>query len=416
MFVGVVATPWLIELIAPGFTGAKRERTISIVRILFPGAGLLVLSAWCLGVLNSHHKFLLSYAAPIVWSAAMVIALVWFGSRTDLPRLVEILAWSSVVGSALQLAVQIPSVLRAAPDLVFTFDTASDEVRTIVRNFVPAFVGRGAVQISAFVDAILASLLPTGAVAALANAQTLYTLPVSLFGMAISAAELPAMARTVGTDSDGHAALVRRPYSAHRQQWFIVPSAMAFLAPGDVVAAALLQTGRFRHADCTASGASSLARRSGSRRRSGVVRPPTTHSATRGTPVRYAIVRVVLTTVLGYLAAIPLPRLLGIDLLWGAAGLTASAGIAGWVEMLLLRRTLNARIGRTGLPTAYVAQLWVAAAIGAAVAWGSKLALPPLHPMLAAVAILGPYGLVFFAVTVAFGIPEARSLLSRLRR
>ena len=57
---GVVATPWLIELIAPGFTGAKRELTISVVRILFPGAGLLVLSAWCLGVLNSHNKFLLS--------------------------------------------------------------------------------------------------------------------------------------------------------------------------------------------------------------------------------------------------------------------------------------------------------------------------------------------------------------------
>ncbi len=419
VLVGVVATPWLIELIAPGFTGAKRELTISVVRILFPGAGLLVLSAWCLGVLNSHHKFLLSYAAPIVWSAAMIVALVWFGSRTDLPRLVEILAWSSVVGSALQLAVQIPSVLRAAPDLVFAFDIASAEVRTIVRNFVPVFFSRGVVQVSAYIDTLLASLLPTGAPAGLTNAQTLYTLPISLFGMAISAAELPAMARAVGTDRDGHAALVRRLDAGLRQiAFFVVPSAMAFLALGDVVAAALLQTGRFRHADAlyiwgilagSAIGllASTLGRLYAS-----------TYYALRDTrtPVRYAIVRVVLTTVLGYLAAIPLPKLLGLDLLWGAAGLTASAGIAGWVEMLLLRRTLNARIGRTGLPSAYVAQLWVAAAIGAAVAWGSKLALPPLHPMLAAVAILGPYGLVFFAVTAAFGIPEARSLLSRFRR
>src|SRR5258707_30182 len=61
--VGVLVTPWLIDAIAPGFHGAKRDLTISLVRILFPGAGLLVLSAWCLGILNSHRKLFLSYAA-----------------------------------------------------------------------------------------------------------------------------------------------------------------------------------------------------------------------------------------------------------------------------------------------------------------------------------------------------------------
>ena len=67
-------------------------------------------------------------------------------------------------------------------------------MRTIVRNFFPAFFSRGVVQLSAYVDTLLASLLPIGAVAGLTNAQTLYTLPVSLFGMSVSAAELPAMA------------------------------------------------------------------------------------------------------------------------------------------------------------------------------------------------------------------------------
>src|SRR5213075_1839742 len=66
------------------------------------------------------------------------------------------------------------------------------------------------------------------------------------------------------------------------------------------------------------------------------------------TPLRYALIRVVLTTVFGYLCALPLPRALGISTVWGAVGLTASAGIAGWVEMLMLRRTLNSRIGHTG--------------------------------------------------------------------
>ena len=76
VLVGVFATPFLIDAIAPGFTGEKRDLTIQIVRVLFPGAGLLVLSAWCLGVLNSHHRFFLSYTAPVMWNAAMIATLV----------------------------------------------------------------------------------------------------------------------------------------------------------------------------------------------------------------------------------------------------------------------------------------------------------------------------------------------------
>src|SRR5206468_814157 len=91
VLVGVVATPLLIDLIAPGFGGAKRELTTRLVRILFPGAGLLVLSAWCLGVLNTHRRFLLSYTAPIAWNAAMIATLVLFGSATPLPRLTVVL-------------------------------------------------------------------------------------------------------------------------------------------------------------------------------------------------------------------------------------------------------------------------------------------------------------------------------------
>ena len=85
-----------------------------------------------------------------------------------------ILAWGSVAGSALQFAVQVPVVLRVAPDLRFALDTASDHVRTIVRNFVPAFISRGVVQVSAYIDTLLASLLPTGAVTGAGEcAQTL---------------------------------------------------------------------------------------------------------------------------------------------------------------------------------------------------------------------------------------------------
>jgi putative peptidoglycan lipid II flippase len=416
---GVLATPLLIDAIAPGFHGDKRLLTIAIVRVLFPGTGILVMSAWCLGILNSHHKFLLSYASGVMWNVAMIGVLVIFGAHTPLPRLAVILAWGSVLGSALQFLIQVPAVWRLAPELRFALDTTSKHVRLVGRNFLPAFVSRGVVQASAYIDALLASLLPTGAVTGLANAQLLYLLPVSLFGMSVAAAELPAMSGVAGVDAAGAAALRQRLDSGLRHiAFFVVPSAMAFLALGDVVASAVLQTGRFRHEDAvivwrilagSAVGllASTLGRLYSS-----------TYYALRDTrtPLRFAIVRVALTTVLGYLFAFPLPRWLGVPPLWGTAGLTASAGLAGWVEMLLLRRTMNARIGRTGLPAAYVAKLWSAAAVAAAAGWGVKLALPALHPIVAGALVLLPYGLVFLSVTLALRVPEAASAMARFVR
>ena len=200
--------------------------------------------------------------------------------------------------------------------------------------------------------------------------------------------------------------------------FFVIPSAVAFLALGDVVAAAVLQTGRFRHEDSVrvwgilAGSAVGLLATTLGRLYS------STYYALRDTrtPLRYAIVRVVLTTALGYVAAIPVPRWLGIDPLWGTAGLTASAGLAGWIEMLLLRATLNQRIGATGLPASYLAKLWTSAIVAAVVAWAAKLAFFPPDPILDAVVVLGPYGIVFFAMTAALRIPEAASAIERLRR
>ena len=201
VLVGVLAAPRLIPIIAPGFTGATRILTIQLVRILFPAVGLTVMSAWCLGVLNSHGRFLLSYAAPVVWNAVMIATLLVFGSGRDLPRLAEILAWGSVVGSALMFVAQLPAVWAVAPRVRATFDTGSEQVRTIARNFAPVFLSRGVVQLSGYIDTLLATLVSTGATTALLNAQTLYLLPVSLFGMSVSAAELPAMSGLAHAES-----------------------------------------------------------------------------------------------------------------------------------------------------------------------------------------------------------------------
>jgi putative peptidoglycan lipid II flippase len=419
VLVGVLATPLFVTAIAAGFQDERRELTITLVRIFFPGAGLLVLSAWCLGILNSHHRFFISYTAPVAWNVAIIVALIFYGRRLDLFPLAEVVAWASVVGSALQFGVQLPTVLKLIHRFRPAIDIANAHVKQVVHNFFPVFMSRGVVQISAFVDAEFASFLGQGAVVALNYAQSLYTLPVSLFGMSVSAAELPTMAKALGaTEVVAENLRHRLDAGLKRIAFFIVPSSMAFVALGDVIAAVLYQTGRFTHNDAiyvwailagSAVGllASTLGRLYSS-----------TYYALHDTrtPLRYALLRVALTTALGYLCALPLPRALGIEPKWGVAGLTASAGIAGWVEFALLRRTLNRRIGRTGLPFGFVTKLWVGAAAGATVGWGLKLIFIRLHPIPLAIIVLGSYGLVYFALTFAFGLPEARTVIGRIVR
>jgi putative peptidoglycan lipid II flippase len=416
---GVLLSPYLIDAIAPGFKGPKRELTIDLVRIFFPAIGLLVLSAWCLGVLNSHRKFFISYSAPVAMNLVIIGFLIAFGRHRTINELAVTVAWGAVVGSALQFGVQLPAVLRLLHGLPLIFNYALDNVRTVVRNFAPVFVSRGVVQLTAYVDQLIASLLPDGAVSALGYALLLSQLPVSLFGMSVSAAELPAMSSVTGDEAEIADRLrARLNYGLRQIAFFVVPSSMGFLVLGDIVAGGVLQSGKFTGDDAiyvwgilAGSSVGLLASTLGRLYSS-------TYYALRDTrtPLRYAIIRVLLTSVLGILFALPLPRLLGIDLKWGAAGLTASAGIAGWVEFAMLRRTLNKRIGRTGLASSYVLKLWLAATCAAATGWAVKLAAGHHNPRVMAVLVIGPYVLIYFAVTSGLGISEATALLGRLAR
>jgi putative peptidoglycan lipid II flippase len=413
---GILSSPYLIDFIAPGFEGERRELTIRLVRILFPGAGVLVLSAWCLGILNSHHRFFISYTAPVAWNLAIISSLLFFGGTVGQFPLAEVAAWGALVGSALQFFVQLPTVFKLVHSLLPVIDLASVHVKTVLKNFFPVFMSRGVIQISAFVDEIIASYLPVGAVIGLNYAQSLYTLPVSLFGMSVSAAELPAMSRAIGT-SDQVAEVLRSRLDAglRRIAFFIVPSATAFLLFGDVIAAVLYQTGQFQRDAAVyvwgilaGSSIGLLAATLGRLYSS-------TYYALHDTrtPLLYAIIHVALTTVLGYVCAILLPPAIGIEPKWGVVGLTASASAAAWVEFVLLRRTLNRRIGRTGLPGSYLAKLWLSALLGASIGWAFKWAIGALHPVPVAALVLGSYGVTYFVITYAVGIAESRAVIRR---
>ncbi|HEX4750639.1 MAG TPA: murein biosynthesis integral membrane protein MurJ [Bryobacteraceae bacterium] len=416
---GVSFTPAFIDLVAAGFKGETRDLTIRLVRILFPAAGLAVMSAWCLGVLNSHRRFLLSYLAPVAMNVTILVIVIGL-RHSPVPRLVIFAAWAYVAGSAMMFLVQLPRVLELLPGFRPVFDWNSPNVRSVIGNFGPVFLSRGVVQVSAYIDSYIATWLPPGAVGVLGYAQVISVLPISLFSMAISAAELPALSSAVGTDEEVAAFLRKRLIAGLRRiAFFIVPSAVAFLAIGDVLAGGLYVSGRFHQADATwvwsvlaGSAVGLLATSLGRLYSSAFYALLDTR-----TPLRFAIVRVALTTGLGFLFAFPLPRWLGIDPKWGVAGLTASAGIAGWVEFSLLRHALGKRIGATPLPATFTAKLWLVAFIAGAAGYGLKTVLGETHPIATAIVVVSVYGAIYFGGTVLLGIQESRSFVeSAMRR
>ena len=136
-----------------------------------------MLSAWCLGILNSHRRFFLSYAAPVVWNVAIIVA-VLVGRRPTVTA--ARLDGAGGVGRGRRAACSsswssCPLVLRLLGGADLSLARGDLHVARSGPQLRPASsLSRGVVQLSAFIDAMIASLLPTGAVAALANAQLLY--------------------------------------------------------------------------------------------------------------------------------------------------------------------------------------------------------------------------------------------------
>ena len=443
VLIGVLITPWILFLIAPGFKGEVRQLTITVVRILFPGIGLLVLSSWCLGILNSHRKFFLSYVAPVLMNVVMIATLVIFGGRVGDRSLAVMASWGTVVGAFAQFGIQIPFVFKYAKHLRFAIDMTLQPVREVVKNFTPVLVGRGVVQLSAYLDNLLATLLGTAAAASMGYAQMIYLLPISLFGMSVAAAELPQMSSATGTQDEIFAALRKRMERGLRQiAFFVVPSVVAFAAIGNVIVAALYQGGRFGSDDTLyvwyiliGSTVGLLAVTLGRLYSSAFYALRDTK-----TPLRYAMIRVALTGGLGYLFAIPLrpllvsamqalhiplPLIQGSTVPLGAVALTATAGVAGWLEFMLLRRSLKRRIGEVHLSPAFVTRLW-ASAITAGVAAAAfnvfvlhryAAHLPRFFPHIRdGILVCGLYGVVYFGAAMLLGVQEARATVGRFIR
>jgi putative peptidoglycan lipid II flippase len=428
---GVLAAPWLVNAIAPGFSAESKALTATLVQLIFPGTGMLVMSAWCLGILNSHRKFLLSYAAPVIWNLALM-ASVLLAHQSAKADAIVYASYGFIAGSVLQFLVQVPQVLQLlrgfSPSL-----TVTSEVRRVLRGFLPTVAARGVVQVSAYVDTALASLISERAVSTLAYAQTISLLPVSLFGMAISAAELPAMSEeAVKSESERRAALTQRlTHSLARMQFFVVPSAFALCLLGDCLSGILLQGGRFTADDSRfawyilfGSGLALWPQTSGRLFSSALYALKDTKS-----PLRFAVLRVTAGIALGFLSVKWLPSALGIPLHLGAVLMTISTGMTSMLERALLKSTLEKSLGP--LPSSLNVKI-ILSAVGAGILalfakymLGHWLGTPvisewlglylpqPSRPLLSGLAVVSVYAVGYGLLCLALKVPQATSLVAR---
>lgn len=415
VFIGMAGASALVTLIAGGYSSEKQAFTVQLVRLLFPGMAALVMSAWCLGVLNAHRRFFISYTAPVAWNIAIIATLLFKASPDDPNGAARLVAIGAVIGSVLQVAVQVPWLIRFLP-AARRGSLRTPELRQVLANFVPVLIGRGVVQVSGWLDQLIASYSTLGAASVLFYAQNIALLPVSVFGMAVSASELTEM--SARSSAEVEAGIQTRLQGGLRAiAFFVVPSAVALLVLGDVLAGAVLQTGRFVRADTVwvwaVLAGSSVGLLAGTLGRLYNSAWYALHD-TR-TPVRFALLRIAVAAALGSMSALLLPGWIGVEPKWGVAGLTVSAGIAAWIEYTLLRRALNARIGWTGLPAGLLPRLWGAALVSAGAGFGMKLALVAIHPVAVAIAVFTAYGAIYFALATALGVTEAVELPARIK-
>jgi putative peptidoglycan lipid II flippase len=454
---GIVFARPLVALFAPGFledaaavaAGTAEvdrfELAVSAVRFIFPMTGVLVLSAWALGVLNSHRRFLIAYLAPVAWNAAILAALLGTAAALvpDLfagfepqtaalatrDRLLLAACAGALGGAVLQLAVQLPSVVRVLRGFRLSLSTRVVGVRPVLAAFAPAVAGRGVYQLSAYLDQVLASLLAAGALASLGFAQTLYVLPVALFGLSLAAAELPELSRAGEKEI---ATVVGRVGRSVEQMGFLVlPTVVGYLGFGWLLVGALYRTGGFGREDnalvalVLAAYALGLPATTVSRLLQNTffalrdTRTPARIAGLRlvagltvGVPAMFVLDRWPVTALPG-LSTLPLAES---PLFLGSVGLAFGSAVGAWLELAALYRALARRLAGFRLPWWEVGKMAALALVSAAPAAGLWWALPALHVALTALLVVGLYAALYLGLARALGMSRLGRWLGRLGR
>lgn len=245
--IGVYASSVFVQVLVPGFSADKKELCEMLVSIIFPATGFLVMSAWCLGILNSHKKFFIPYVAPVFWNLSIILVLYFKADTMNLTESAKWMAWGVFIGSVAQFLIQTPFLVKELKWSAFHFKSANlQSLNVIFRNFVPAVLSRGVIQIESYIDNMIASFLVSGSISILSYAQTIYLLPVSLFSMSVSASELPYLSElTADLETHKDKLIAKINSSLKRISYFVIPSSMAFIFLGRDIVALIFLTGNF---------------------------------------------------------------------------------------------------------------------------------------------------------------------------
>ena len=403
--IGIAFAPAITAAVAQGFDGPRRELTTVLVRILFPMTGLMVVSAWCLGILNTHRRFFLPYAAPALWNiagiAAMVGAAAWLKGQGGLYSLSLALAWGTVVGSVLQIAIQLPACWRLLGGIPLRVSLVPEGVRPVIIAWLPLVVGAGVAQLSGLVDTFLGSFTGEGGLASLGYAQLVQVLPISLFGVAVTAVALPDLARDAISETGNAQLRARIALGFRRIAFFVIPSAFAFAALGPQIIGALFQTGRFDADDTVLVGGVLAAYGIGLLGQSTVKLFASGFYAMRDTrtPVRIAITSLVISALLSWFF---MRR-------FGPAGIALGSSIGGTFNTVLHLYDLDKRIGAIlqradwQILSLVAGAALIAALLGASVGY----LVAGWRPIPKGIAVLGIFGVAYGALTRAFRHPDA---------
>ena len=337
---GVLLAPWITDVLMVGSDEPTRALTTTLVRILFPMSGVLIIGAWFLGVLNSHGRFFLPFVAPAIWNLTQVAGLL-LAARLGSDRLAEALAWSALLGAIIQVAIQVPTARRLSGVHAPGFELSYEPVRRVARNTLPVVSSQGVLQISSLVDIMLASLAGPGAMAALGYSQRLAYLPISLFGISVAAAALPSMSR----EADPDALRARLTNGWLQILFFVLPAAVVLLLFGDLAVGLVYQRREFG-GDSTALVAAVLATYA-----LGLVAASSIKLFAAGfhamqdtsTPMRIAVVSVTVAVLASVTLTLAFRRT-GIGA-YSAMGIALGSSLGSWINLLLLWTLLGRRIG-----------------------------------------------------------------------
>lgn len=329
----MVFTSEAMHVLAPGFASEpeKFNLAVELTRLTFPFLAYISLVSLMGAILNAHHKFAAPAATPIVMNLILIAALLGPARHFD-PAYAQAIA-VSIAGMAQFLWLAI-SLQRAGMPLRLYRPRLSPEVRRFFTLLLPAVLGAGVYQVNVFVDMILSSLLPSGAVSYLFYADRLNQLPLGVIGIAVSTALLPIMSRQLAQNELSQA-LHSQNRALEGALLLTLPAAAALVAMPQTIISVLFQHGAFTAEDskATAAALAMFALGLPAFVATKVFTPGFHAREDTRTPVRLAVISMIVNLVVA------------LSLLWSLehVGLAIATTVAAWVNCFQLGYTLYRR-------------------------------------------------------------------------